>query len=392
MSVDFNQVLRDAGIPTTEAELRTEWEKEVKAHGSTLSNTSAWSPFWRIVTALVTRPVLWLLGFITGTLLPNLFVKTAKDAWLDLLAWAYDIERKGAVKAQGTLLFSRAGSSGTLEVAAGTRVQSPSINGRVYELITREARTFGDGQTQLEVPVEATEAGSGHNLAPGYYSILPAPVPGVIAVTNAEGWLTQPGADKELDDELRLRVRNQFSAVNQWHTDAVYRAMIASFPGVRPDAIYFDHSAPRGPGSATAYVLFEANAPAETYLQQINAHIRDSGNHGLGDDMQVMAMPETLHDIALQVWPVQNLTELQRAELRDGIEQFIRAAFRESSAHDYQPTLTYPNARFSFSRLTEELHAQFPRIDSLKFANDDIVSAMEIPRIQTLTVELADED
>src|SRR5690606_19102668 len=152
---------RDVGIPTTEAELRTEWEKEVKAQGSTLSNTSAWSPFWRIVTALVTRPVLWLLGFITGTLLPNLFVKTAKDAWLDLLAWAYDIERKGAVKAQGTLLFSRAGSSGTLEVAAGTRVQSPSINGRVYELITREARTFGDGQTQLEVPVEATEAGSG---------------------------------------------------------------------------------------------------------------------------------------------------------------------------------------------------------------------------------------
>lgn len=391
MSVDFNQVLREAGIPTTDAELRAEWEKEVEAQGSTLSNTSAWSPFWRILTALVTKPVLWLLGFVSGTLLPNLFVKTATGAWLDMLAWAYDIERKAAAKAQGTLLFSRAGSSGALEIAPGTRIQSPSINGRVYELITREARSFADGQTQIEIPVVATEAGSGHNLAPGYYSILPAPVPGITQVINTEGWLTQPGADAESDDELRLRVRNQFSAVNQWHTDAVYRAMIAAFPGVRADGIYFDHSAPRGPGSATAYVLFEANAPAETYLQQINAHIRDSGNHGLGDDMQAMAMPETLHDLALLVWPVQNLTELQRAELRAGIEQFIRAAFRESTAQTYQPSLTYPNARFSFSRLTEELHAQFPRIASLRFATEDIVSALAIPRIRTLSLEFADE-
>jgi uncharacterized phage protein gp47/JayE len=392
VSVDFNQVLRDAGIPTTDAELRAEWEKEVTAQGSTLSNTSAWSPFWRIITALVTKPVLWLLSFISGTLLPNLFVKTAKGAWLDMLAWAYDIVRKGAAKSQGTLLISRAGSSGMLEVAAGTRVQSPSINGRVYELVTREARSFADGQTQIEIPVEATEAGSGHNLAPGYYSILPAPVPGITQVTNTDGWLTQPGADAEPDDELRLRVRNQFSAVNQWHTDAVYRAMIAAFPGVRADGIYFDHSAPRGPGSATAYVLFEANAPADTYLQQINTHIRDSGNHGLGDDMQAMAMPETLHDVALQVWPVKNLMETERAYLQEQIEQFIRAAFRESSAHDYQPTLTYPNARFSFSRLTEELHAQFPRIASLKFASDDIVSALAIPRIRTVSVEYADEN
>ena len=88
MSVDFNQVLRDAGIPTTDAELRAEWEKEVAAQGSTLSNTSAWSPFWRIITALVTTPVLWLLGFVSSTLLPNLFVKTAKGAWLDMLSWA----------------------------------------------------------------------------------------------------------------------------------------------------------------------------------------------------------------------------------------------------------------------------------------------------------------
>ncbi|MGU1101816.1 baseplate J/gp47 family protein, partial [Pseudomonas aeruginosa] len=51
MTVDFKGALRDAGIPTTEADLRKAWEKEVEAQGSLLSNTSAYSPFWRIVTA-----------------------------------------------------------------------------------------------------------------------------------------------------------------------------------------------------------------------------------------------------------------------------------------------------------------------------------------------------
>jgi hypothetical protein len=53
---------------------------------------------------------------------------------------------------------------------------------------------------------------------------------------------------------------------------------------------------------------------------------------------------------------------------------------------DYQPTLTYPQSRFSFSRLGEELHQQFPQIQSLRFDNYDIESALNIPRIQTLKV------
>ncbi len=388
MTVDFKQALNDAGIPTTEAGLRQAWESEVAAQGSALSNTSAYSPFWRIVTALVTKPVLWLLSFVSDTVLPNFFVKTATGAWLEMLAWAVNVERKGATKAQGVLLFTRLGTSGALEVPAGTLVQSAAINGHVYQLKTTAAGVFPDGLQQLDIPVEALEVGSGYNLAPGYYAILPEPVPGIVQVVNADDWLTSPGADPEPDDQLRLRVRNQFSAVNQWHTDAVYRAMIAAFPGVRPDGVYFEHSAPRGPGSANAFVLFEAGVPAETYLEQINAHIRDQGNHGHGDDLLVMVMPETQHALSVQVWPKASLGAEQHAVLAEEVELFIRAAFRESTARDYQPTLTYPQSRFSFSRLAEELHLQFPGIDSLHFTNTDIISELSIPRIQSLQVVL----
>lgn len=386
MTVDFKQALSDAGIPTTEEGLRQAWESEVAAQGSALSNTSAYSPFWRIVTALVTKPVLWLITFISGTVLPNFFVKTATGAWLDMLAWAVNVERKGATKAQGKLLFTRLAAGGELEVPAGTLVQSAAINGHVYQLVTTAPGLFIDGLMQLDIPVEAVETGSGYNLAPGYYAVLPEPVPGIAQVANIDGWLTSPGADPEPDDQLRLRVRNQFSAVNQWHTDAVYRAMIASFPGVRPDGVYFEHNAPRGPGSANAYVLFDAGVPADTFLEQINAYIRDQGNHGHGDDLQVMAMPETQWAIRVLVWTRSTLTSEQRATLKTEIELFIRAAFRESTPRDYQPTLTYPQSRFSFSRLGEELHRQFPGIESLYWRNNDIVSQLSIPRLTGVEV------
>ena len=66
----------------------------------------------------------------------------------------------------------------------------------------------------------------------------------------------------------------------------------------------------------------------------------------------------------------------------------MRAAFRESTVTDYQPTLTYPQSRFSFSRLGEELHLQFPGIDSLQFENTDIVSELTIPRLAGVEVVL----
>lgn len=388
--VDFKQALTDAGIPTTEAALRAAWEAEVAAQGAKVANTSAYSPFWRVVTSLITKPVLWILEFLTSTVLPNFFVKTAKGTWLEMLAWAVNVERKGSTKAQGLIMFTRTVAGGALVVEKGTVIQSASINGHFYQLATTADGAFADGVLQLEIPVEAVDSGAGFNLAPGYYAILPVPVAGIAQVVNRDGWLTVPGADAEPDDELRLRTRNQFSAVNQWHTDAVYKAMISAFPGVRPDGVYFEHGAPRGPGSANAFVLFEADVPAATYLEQINAHIRDQGNHGHGDDLLVMTMPETFHPLQLEIWPVSTLTEEQRAILKANAEQFIRSAFRESSAADYQPTLTYPQSRFSFSRLGEELHQQFAGIESLKFSNDDIVSELSIPRIESLQVNLVD--
>ncbi|TMU79243.1 hypothetical protein FGA82_13850, partial [Pseudomonas fluorescens] len=60
-----------------------------------------------------------------------------------------------------------------------------------------------------------------------------------------------------------------------------------------------------------------------------------------------------------------------------------------STPRDYQPTLTYPQSRFSFSRLAEELHQQFADIASLRFAPGvDVVSGLNIPRLTSVKVNL----
>ncbi|MGZ5000875.1 MAG: baseplate J/gp47 family protein [Methylomonas sp.] len=385
--IDYTKILSDSGIPTTQTELETAWSTEVTAQGSTISNDNAYSPFWRVITALITKPVLWLIKFMAETVLPNSFVKSATGIWLELLAWAVNVERKLASLAKGKITFTRADVNVAYTIPAGTVIQTASINGFVYELSTDSATAFLPGQATVAVNCTAAAAGDAYNLATGYYSILKAPIAGITSVTNADGWLTLPGTNDESDDDLRDRVRNQFGTASDFHTDSVYRALISQFPGVAIDAIWFEHNAPRGPGTANAYVLFDFNAPAVQYLADINAYITDQGHHGHGDDLQVYAMPETTHALIVSIWHEPFLTAAQITQLQTGADVFIRSAFRENKA--YSPTLTYPHSRFSFSKLGQELHKQFPDIHSVDFNLADIVSALAVPTLSSLTINMA---
>lgn len=102
-----------------------------------------------------------------------------------------------------------------------------------------------------------------------------------------------------------------------------------------------------------------------------------------------MAMPETQHSLTLALWPVANLSDEQRAALKAGAENLVRAAFRQSA--DFPSvTRTWPQSRFSLSQLGRELHSQFPQLKSLRFAEEDILSGLAIPRLAQLVVTLHD--
>ncbi|MCI0253454.1 UNVERIFIED_ASMBLY: hypothetical protein E7W53_11845 [Cronobacter sakazakii] len=385
--VDFEEVVKASGMPVTKEALRERFNGIVQEEGL-ITNTSNMSPFWRLITAIVTTPVLWLKDVLVGTVLANMFVATASGQMLRLLAWAVNVTAKPATAAQGVIRFYKADAGAVVTVKAGTLIQTERINGTVYELATTSDFTLAAGVASALIPVQATATGGAFNLAPGYYRILPVAVDGISHVVNDTDWLTVPGADEESDDELRERCRNQFNLVGNYHTDAVYRSMIASVAGLSIDRIFFEHEAPRGPGTANAYLLLDTGVTSDPFIEAVNDYITTQGHHGHGDDMQCFAMPETRHTLAvtLYVRNLANLTAEEQNALRTGAENLIRCAFRENNEFDVKKT--WPFSRFSFSNLGRELHRQFAAIDSLAFSLTDIVSGLSVPRLDTLTVRL----
>ncbi|PJD02453.1 hypothetical protein B9Q22_23475, partial [Enterobacter roggenkampii] len=247
------------------------------------------------------------------------------------------------------------------------------------------------GTANALLAVKATGTGGAYNLAPGYFRILPVAVAGISHVATEEDWLTVPGADEESDDELRERCRNQFNLVGNYHTDAVYRSMIASVAGLSIDRIFFLHDAPRGPGTANAYLLLDSGVTSEPFIDAVNDYINTQGHHGHGDDMECFAMPETRHDLSVTVYvrSLSNLEPERQDTLKKGIENLIRCAFRENT--DYDVKKTWPYSRFSFSQLGREIHKTFTDADSVEFSLKDITSDLDVPRLNSLTVVLQDD-
>lgn len=387
--IDFNEVLRDSGMPTTEAEIQEKFQQVVRDE-KLITNTSRMSPFWRLITALITKPVQWIIAALADVVLRNMFVATAGGKMLRLLAWAVNIEAKPASAARGVLRFVKTAAASVVTVSAGTVIQTERINGVIYALKVTEDTTIPAGESSGLVPVIATVAGSGHNLAPGYFRIFPVAVAGIASAVNEDDWLVSPGADEESDDELRARVRNQFNLVGNYHTDAAYRSMIAGVTALSVDRVFFKHDAPRGPGTANAYLLLDSGEISQPFIDAVNDYINTQGHHGHGDDLQCYAMPETQHDLAVRVFvpSTENMTAEELTELKRDVSNMIRCAFRENST--YEVKKTWPYGRFSFSNLGREIHKQFPGIDSLQFSLSDIISELSVPRLNSLTVGVED--
>ncbi len=259
-----------------------------------------------------------------------------------------------------------------------TPVKTVAINGTSYQVSTTAVAGLTETDTSVTVAVVAEHPGSAYNLAAGYFTILEQPVTGVDAVTNAGNWITTPGADLESDGDLRLRIRDQF------HTDAVYRAMIARQIALAPDQVHFEHNAPRGPGSANAYVLFDSGVVSQTYLDRINEYITTGENHGHGDDLLVLAMPEQSTAVSATLIYNNTLISTELTALQQRVEQMIRCAFRENSA--FKVTRTQHHSRFSFSRLGEELHQGCTGLISITWGQTDVVTTLAVARLASLNL------
>ncbi|QUM81663.1 baseplate J/gp47 family protein [Moritella sp. 5] len=384
--IDFEALIAAEGIPTTEEALAIELQKEVEAAGSKVSNDSRMSPFWRLVQAVVIKPAMWIINnLLANHVLPNAFAATATGIYLELKAWDVDLERKQATHTRGLVEFFKEKPENPVVVNKGAIIETDSIDGIRYRLAVVDDVVIAQGKESGLVLCEAFGSGAAFNLPAGYYSILPEGVSGITHASNPIDWIVSPGSNTEGDDELALRIRNQFSAAGRYHIDSIYRSMIASVASIRSDLIYFEHEAPRGPGTANAYILMEVGSTPSLLLEQLNHYVMDEGNHGHGDNVLCLAMPETQHQVSVVIYPVANLNDEQKSALKTEVENHINAAFRNIGDYAHV-TRVDPKSTFSFSVLTKEMHIKLADLARLSFANQDITSALAIPRLSSVQV------
>ena len=378
----FEKILHDHGMPIDENAVRSEFEELAKAEGL-ITNTSKYSPFWRLILAIVIQPYIWLKNAFIKNVLMNMFLMTARGQFLDLFANAVNLERKPATAATGEILFTKSNQNLSVVIPAGTVISSPEINGVAYQLQTTQEYSIPVGVERARVPVVAVGSGENYNLAAGYYRYLVEQIDG-ITVTNDDNWLISPGANVESDDDLRERVRNQYNFVGHYHTDAVYRGIVTTITGISTKQVYFVHDAPRGPGTANLYLLLNDGVDSAYFVDKINNYIMGLGHRGHGDDLKCFAVPGNPYDINVSLYFER---EQQPADINQyvlNVENFIRCAFRQNN--DYNVTQVNAYSRFSISKLNEELHEQFDELHSIVFNIGDIVSELAVPRLRTLTI------
>ena len=379
--------MESAGIPTTEAGMKAKFEALATDENLVFKNPGEQSTWWRWLKSVAVAPALWLMEYIIKNVIPNQFVKTAKGMFLDVLAWPYGLTRKIETKALGVIKFTRENVGSVLAVPLGTWIKTTSINGTIYRVQSTQAFEFGVNDLEILVTVEAENIGAAYNLASGYYILLQDPIAGVSAVTNENDWLTTPGSAEEQDEEFRQRIRGHVSNVSDYHVGSVYQNMIASNMSIDYDNIFIDYTlAPRGPGSADAYVVFDLNVPAQSYLDSVNSYIREEGHHGLGDDVMVFAMPETLYNLGATIWLPSGMSTEDATVIFNDVEQMIRCAFRENK--DFDVVQTWPWSRFSVGRLVGSIMRKYPDIESIEFDRGDITSEQDMPKLGTLTMTI----
>lgn len=157
-----------------------------------------------------------------GLVLDSAQLDFAEGAALDLLTALIGIRREQATNATGTVTFSRGTAASTdYTVPKGTAVQTDSSTPVRFE--TTETVVLASGTTSVDAAIEAVQGGVDGNVGANTIVVIPGSITGVESVTNAAA--TDGGADREPDDELRVRAQQELSAGSRASAPALVSAV-----------------------------------------------------------------------------------------------------------------------------------------------------------------------
>ncbi|MGN0478869.1 MAG: baseplate J/gp47 family protein [Hominenteromicrobium sp.] len=183
------------------------------------------------------------------------FPQTAAGEALDLHAGERGLARKPAVRAKGTLTFSR-GTPLTydVEIPCGTVC---AASGAAAEFETTEAAVLAAGELSVTAAAQAVTGGRAFNAAVHAVDTLVTPPAGIESVRNDTAF--SGGSDEESDDALRRRLLASYSVLPNGANSETYRRAALQIPGVEHVNVV-----PRANGIGTVAVYLYGDRAAVT--------------------------------------------------------------------------------------------------------------------------------
>lgn len=221
------------------------------------------------------------------------FPQTATGEQLDLHGAQRGVARREAVKAGGTVTFSRyLPLAFDLVVPQGTVCATSGEP--VVEYETTQEAVLEAGELTVDVPVQAVVAGAAGNAAAGYVTTLVNAPTGINYVSNQAA--ITGGKDPEEDEAYRQRVLAAYSRSPSGANADFYREIALSHPGITSAQVV-----PRanGAGTVAVYLWGEGAAPSSELIAQVKADLESQRE--IGVTVTVQAASQVPMNIPVQI-------------------------------------------------------------------------------------------
>lgn len=283
-------------IPDEDEEMENV-QGELEDEGFPITNFKKGGIFYHLCRMLVTIYI--ELKELARTIVNSCFIKHAEGDWLKIKAADYSKQQKEAKKAKGYVSIYRSEYNNALQVTKGHCFKTePDAGGKELKFYCCENTVIDAGEPLGMVLVEAEEAGTYYNIAPGRITISMIHLDGVDYVTNEEDWLFEEGAEEEDLEDLRDRCMSSWAELATRTIEEKLRNAAKSVTGVLDARIDAQH--PRGQGTVDVIVTGAAGEASPELIRKVGEAIEPlKGNY---EDYLVKSSEIVRQDFELVVY------------------------------------------------------------------------------------------
>lgn len=158
------------------------------------------------------------------------FPHTASSSYLSFFGDLAGVQKKVPSKATGTLSFSR-NTASVVDIAIPKGTVCTTTGSKAIRYSTDEDTVLPAGELSVIVPASSLETGSNCNAFIGTVTVMVAPVPGILSVTNPVSFTG--ASDGETDESFRSKILSALRTPSFTGSRKYYKDLIESVENVK---------------------------------------------------------------------------------------------------------------------------------------------------------------